>query len=96
MVGVDDKTVEIQIRTELQHQWAELSEKLAASIDQSIKYGGGPDWVQETLRAGAMAVAGVESREYEPSNPVVARVKQELKERFSHAILRVEAERQSP
>ena len=37
-----DKRVEIQIRTEMQHRWAEASEKAADALqDISIKYGGG-------------------------------------------------------
>ena len=35
------RTVEIQLRTELQQKWAELSEKLSDLIEPSIKYGGG-------------------------------------------------------
>ena len=34
--------VEIQIRTALQHAWAELSEKIADVFDPLVKYGGGP------------------------------------------------------
>lgn len=41
IVAVEDKLVEIQIRTELQHQWAEISEKLSDMIDPAIKYGMG-------------------------------------------------------
>jgi len=41
--------IEIQIRTMLQHLWAELSEKLSDIIDASIKYGGGSDDVQQML-----------------------------------------------
>jgi ppGpp synthetase/RelA/SpoT-type nucleotidyltranferase len=35
--------VEIQIRTALQHAWAELSEKLSDKFGMSLKYGGGPE-----------------------------------------------------
>jgi len=44
-VIVDDagKFVEIQIRTSLQHLWAELSEKLSDVVDGAIKYGGGDE-----------------------------------------------------
>ncbi len=38
------KPVEIQVRTELQHLWAQLSEKTSDVFDPGIKYGGGdPD-----------------------------------------------------
>jgi ppGpp synthetase/RelA/SpoT-type nucleotidyltranferase len=35
------KPVEIQVRTYLQHVWAELSEVLSDVVDSNIKYGGG-------------------------------------------------------
>ncbi len=40
---VSGKPVEIQVRTELQHGWAELSEKFSDLIDPRIKYGEGPE-----------------------------------------------------
>jgi ppGpp synthetase/RelA/SpoT-type nucleotidyltranferase len=33
--------VEIQVRTYLQHLWAELSERSSDVVDSDIKYGGG-------------------------------------------------------
>lgn len=42
---------EIQIRTEVQHAWANLSEKLAYGIDRLIKAGGGPPDVRRRLLA---------------------------------------------
>lgn len=44
-----DLPVEIQIRTDLQHVWAELSEKLADKHGIYLKYGGGPESVRRTL-----------------------------------------------
>ena len=41
--------VEVQIRTELQHSWAQLSERLSDMMDPSIKYGGGSDHVRTKL-----------------------------------------------
>jgi putative GTP pyrophosphokinase len=43
---IDDsgKFVEVQIRTSLQHLWAELSEKLSDVVDGAIKYGGGDEY----------------------------------------------------
>jgi ppGpp synthetase/RelA/SpoT-type nucleotidyltranferase len=40
-VNQSGKLVEVQVRTALQHSWAELSEKLSDEFDSSIKYGGG-------------------------------------------------------
>lgn len=39
IVQIFGKSVEIQMRTWLQHLWAELSEKLSDTIDPNIKYG---------------------------------------------------------
>ncbi len=36
------KPIEIQVRSSLQHLWAELSEKASDVLDPMIKYGGGP------------------------------------------------------
>jgi putative GTP pyrophosphokinase len=51
IVREDGKPIEVQVRTSLQHAWAEMSEKLADTIDPSIKYGGGPTPVRELLDA---------------------------------------------
>jgi ppGpp synthetase/RelA/SpoT-type nucleotidyltranferase len=43
--------VEIQVRTQLQHQWADLFEKLADRIGRGIRYGEPPDhWLTEAER----------------------------------------------
>jgi ppGpp synthetase/RelA/SpoT-type nucleotidyltranferase len=56
IVRVDGKPIEVQVRTSLQHVWAETSEKLADVLDPSIKYGGGPMSVRQILdRAATMA-----------------------------------------
>ena len=41
--------VEVQVRTDLQHAWAELSEKLADAFGIELKYGGGPPEVRKVL-----------------------------------------------
>jgi putative GTP pyrophosphokinase len=57
------KVVEIQVRTSLQHLWAELSEKLADLIGASIKYGGGDERFQEFLISMSSLIAKEESNE---------------------------------
>ncbi|MBD0327118.1 MAG: hypothetical protein ICV68_11840, partial [Pyrinomonadaceae bacterium] len=43
------KLIEIQVRTSLQHMWAELSEKYSDVVNPAIKYGGGDESIQELL-----------------------------------------------
>jgi len=63
IVRVSDKLVEIQVRTMLQHLWAEQSEKMSDLVDPAIKYGGGAQDFQELLRVSSDAVGGIESLE---------------------------------
>ena len=63
VVNVGDKLIEVQIRTALQHIWAELSEKFSDLIDPTIKYGGGPEEVRELLTATSNSVANAELAE---------------------------------
>lgn len=49
IVNCKSKLVEIQVRTALQHLWAELSEKFSDVVDPTIKYGGGDDVVRQIL-----------------------------------------------
>ena len=57
------KSIEIQIRTQLQHLWADLSEKLSDVVDPSIKYGGGESKIRETLMILSAQVAEGEALE---------------------------------
>ena len=63
IVQFQGKSTEIQIRTALQHLWAELSEKLSDVIDPSVKYGGGNEAVTDILAKTSGWVVGVERRE---------------------------------
>jgi len=60
------KPIEIQIRTVLQHTWAELSEKYSDVVDPTIKYGGGPAEVREILSQSSELVAILEQLELDP------------------------------
>ncbi|HVF48699.1 MAG TPA: hypothetical protein VNA19_01355 [Pyrinomonadaceae bacterium] len=51
------KAIEIQVRTLLQHQWAELSEKFSDIVNPAIKYGGGNESIQTTLKELSSVVA---------------------------------------
>jgi len=50
IVAHSGKLIEVQVRTALQHLWAELSEKLSDVVDNAIKYGGGDEQVVTILR----------------------------------------------
>lgn len=43
------KLIEVQVRTSLQHAWAELSEKLSDEVDSAIKYGSGDEELVSVL-----------------------------------------------
>jgi len=57
------KPVEIQVRTALQHLWAELSEKSSDVLDPTIKYGGGPAGWRSFLTGCSKMVGGYEKIE---------------------------------
>ena len=68
---VSGKPVEIQVRTELQQKWAEISEKLS-DVDSAIKYGGGPDELRKLLASASQMVAAYEKKETECLNDEAA------------------------
>lgn len=47
---VRNRPIEIQVRTELQHLWAQFSEKLSDVLGPNIKYGGGSREARKYLR----------------------------------------------
>jgi ppGpp synthetase/RelA/SpoT-type nucleotidyltranferase len=50
VVSTGGRAIEVQVRTNLQHLWAEYSEKLSDVYDPAIKYGGGPQEIVDELR----------------------------------------------
>ena len=54
------RPIEIQVRTALQHLWAELSEKTADTFGIEIKYGGGRKTFREALDGASQTVANFE------------------------------------
>ncbi len=63
IVYLEGVPVEIQVRTALQHLWAELSEKLSDLFDPSIKYGGGNHNTQSLLSRTSQVIATEEDQE---------------------------------
>jgi putative GTP pyrophosphokinase len=55
--------IEIQVRTRLQHLWAEISEKLADQFGIEVKYGGGHPSVRRLLDVASGLVAQTERLE---------------------------------
>jgi len=58
-----NKPIEVQVRTEFQHLWAQLSEKLSDVRDPAIKYGGGDSEIQQTLSNASTLIASLENLE---------------------------------
>lgn len=63
VIREEDKPIEVQIRTSLQHAWAEICEKLADVNDPVIKYGGGPAQPRRVLDSASRAIENVERME---------------------------------
>jgi len=76
-----DRPIEIQIRTEDQQLWAQLSERLSDSIDRAIKYGGGDSVTQKLLTAFSSGFENIEELEMQRDTAGAARnLKQVLRE----------------
>lgn len=57
IVEISEKPIEIQVRTSLQHLWAEVSEKSSDVLDPTIKYGGGSESWRNFLTKSSGSVA---------------------------------------
>lgn len=62
IVGVNGKAAEVQVRSRLQHSWAEISEKLADVSDAALKYGGGDPGLRQLLSDMSRLVEQMEGR----------------------------------
>ena len=80
VVAVAAKLVEIQIRTRMQHVWAETSEKLSDTVEPSLKYGGGPEAYRVMLLRASSVVAAVEGLESSLVGEPSAEIRQALRE----------------
>lgn len=60
--------MEIQLRTKLQHEWANLFEKLADRVGRGIRYGEPPERWRDQLVSLNITVAGENSSEGRPED----------------------------
>lgn len=63
IIKIRNKLIEIQIRTALQHLWAELSEKYSDIYDPNIKYGGGSEEIRDLLLDISETIELIEKQE---------------------------------
>jgi ppGpp synthetase/RelA/SpoT-type nucleotidyltranferase len=63
VVQISNRLVEVQVRSTLQHLWAELSEKLSDLLDPAIKYGRGDQQARNMLSTISEMIALGEAAE---------------------------------
>ena len=71
IVNVDNKLVEIQIRTKLQHLWAQLSEASSEVTESNLKYGQGDPSTLEDLLLRSNAIKLLEESSFSSTNPLI-------------------------
>lgn len=93
---ISGKPIEIQVRTSLQHLWAEVSEKSSDVLDPTIKYGGGSESWRNFLTKSSVSVALYE--EFEKKHTIAVAAKQMADashEKFKNSLAEL-AERRVP
>ncbi|HVS72990.1 MAG TPA: RelA/SpoT domain-containing protein [Phycisphaerae bacterium] len=96
IVEVCGKLVEIQVRSELQHLWAELSEKSADVLDPAIKYGGGSEsWRTFLNQASAVVAAHEELERMRPDREELEVLRGGIARLLSHEILSLDKQKES-
>jgi ppGpp synthetase/RelA/SpoT-type nucleotidyltranferase len=84
IVSVNGKPIEVQVRSRLQHLWAEFSERLS-DTDTAVKYGGGPKEIQDMLSTFSGLVLNVEENELkiasleDTEGPILLELQEEIK-----------------
>ena len=85
IVNSAGKLVEIQVRSLLQHLWAQFSERISDKVDPKIKYGGGKREIQQNLQAVSRIVRDVEEKINIPKQEL-NNIKKKLTEHFDKMI----------
>jgi putative GTP pyrophosphokinase len=85
IVNCNGHSVEIQIRTQLQHLWAELSEKSADKFGIDVKYGGGKKRIRNQLNKFQAEISMTEALEdvfpeHYQAQQQIKRYKQDLRQ----------------
>jgi ppGpp synthetase/RelA/SpoT-type nucleotidyltranferase len=80
------KLIEIQVRTYLQHLWAELSEKSSDLFDPALKYGGGEAGLQQEHDISRLQVQPRYEGELQDLRNQMSEYKKELVEAFLKTI----------
>jgi ppGpp synthetase/RelA/SpoT-type nucleotidyltranferase len=73
------KLIEIQVRTPLQHLWAEVSEKISDVVDPAIKYGVGDKDILLILALMSERIMQQETIETELAEQIETQINQENK-----------------
>ena len=84
---ISGKPIEIQVRSSLQHLWAEVSEKSSDVLDPTIKYGGGSESWRNFLTKSSTSVALYEEAEKKHSMAVATKDEADaFHEKFKNAV----------
>ncbi len=84
IVQIQGRLVEIQVRTSLQHSWAELSEKCSDVFDPAIKYGGGDEEIRALFTDSSGTITRTEGLERQ-----IVTLKEQMIESLSGIISRL-------
>jgi ppGpp synthetase/RelA/SpoT-type nucleotidyltranferase len=86
---ISGKSIEIQVRSPLQHLWAEFSEALSDVVDPNIKYGRGNDKIRHMLTEVSVLVADFEQTEMMMARLQEQRVHEDRVEKLGQENVRI-------
>jgi putative GTP pyrophosphokinase len=89
VMQIENRHVEIQIRTELQQLWAELSEKFSDIFGIAVKYGGGAEDVQQLLKLLSASIKIIESVEPTATNSAILLLLKDFRTKIRASLVRL-------